>query len=122
MDRGPRRPGHRCPLRWAGAPALLVRGARSVLAGRRRAAGLGSTFVLVVAVTAVPGLIWLQRADKGQYRAALEYITERHREGDLVLLANPHQWVPFTYYNRAGLDSRPVGDGREVPARDIAAA
>ncbi len=30
--------------------------------------------------------------------------------------------MPFTYYNRAHLDSRPVGDGRAVPADEVAAA
>lgn len=103
------------------APALCLLAGAGLLALFRRSTALGVAGILLVALTGVPGLTWLVN-DKGHYREAVLHIGDRYRSGDLVLLANPHQWVPFTYYARADLDVRPVGDGRTFPAADIASA
>jgi len=104
------------------APALCLLAGAGLLALGRRSRALGVLGIAVVAATALPGLVWLGASEKGHYRDAMAHLSQRHRPDDVLLLGNPHQWVPFTYYNRSGLESLSVGDGRPLPVTEVEGA
>ena len=112
-----------------GAAALLLRGSRPEPAHRRRApsdraplAGTDSRGTAGPGLTAVPGLAWQADHPKGHYRDALAHVAAHALPGDLILLGNPHQWVPFTYYNLTGLPHESVAAGRPLPDEAVASA
>jgi 4-amino-4-deoxy-L-arabinose transferase-like glycosyltransferase len=104
------------------APALSLLTAAGLLQIGRRSRALIPVGLLALGLTAVPGLAWQADHPKGHYRDALAHVAAHALPGDLILLGNPHQWVPFTYYNLTGLPHESVAAGRPLPDEAVASA
>ncbi|NPV07121.1 MAG: hypothetical protein HPY83_04035 [Anaerolineae bacterium] len=104
------------------APALSLLTGAGLLRIGLRSRVLAPVGLLAVAATVAPGLAWQANHVKGHYRDALDHVAAHALPGDLVLLANPHQWVPWAYYDRTGLPTVSVGAGRPLPADAVGTA
>jgi len=103
------------------AAALCFLTASGLVLLYRKHKALGVLATVLLGGLLLPGIDWQYSVSKGNYGEAMTHIAKHRKDGDYLLLINPHQWVLRQYYDQTGLPASSVSSTSELSLSDMGA-